>query len=99
MVAKLAELAIAVVLPRKRHPVGPPREQAAILHEQRGVAGPGMGIPGQFRGPLHHLLRHMAVVAFQRPPPRSLFWLHVFFFLMIRRPPRSTLFPYTTLFR
>src|SRR6201995_6080211 len=37
----------------------------------------------------------------------SLFWqlltrmpLHFyFFFLMIRRPPRSTLFPYTTLFR
>src|SRR2546429_4066594 len=30
-------------------------------------------------------------------------WLHrffyLFFFLMIRRPPRSTLFPYTTLFR
>src|SRR3712207_8790104 len=25
--------------------------------------------------------------------------MHVFFFLMIRRPPRSTLFPYTTLFR
>src|SRR5256885_12076232 len=24
---------------------------------------------------------------------------HVIFFLMIRRPPRSTLFPYTTLFR
>src|SRR3712207_8889560 len=24
---------------------------------------------------------------------------HDFFFLMIRRPPRSTLFPYTTLFR
>src|SRR2546426_8886188 len=29
------------------------------------------------------------------PPHASLF----FFFLMIRRPPRSTLFPYTTLFR
>src|ERR1051326_9588449 len=28
----------------------------------------------------------------------SLF-LFLFFFLMIRRPPRSTLFPYTTLFR
>src|SRR6266540_4476059 len=28
----------------------------------------------------------------------SLF-LYLFFFLMIRRPPRSTLFPYTTLFR
>src|ERR1039457_499941 len=25
--------------------------------------------------------------------------VHLFFFLMIRRPPRSTLFPYTTLFR
>src|SRR2546422_3060759 len=30
------------------------------------------------------------------PPTSNLF--HVFF-LMIRRPPRSTLFPYTTLFR
>src|SRR5258708_18315638 len=26
-------------------------------------------------------------------------WVCAFFFLMIRRPPRSTLFPYTTLFR
>src|SRR2546430_12665786 len=26
-------------------------------------------------------------------------WYLFFFFLMIRRPPRSTLFPYTTLFR
>src|ERR1022692_4063053 len=42
------------------------------------------------------------------PPPRpvsrivpSIVNVHilVFFFLMIRRPPRSTLFPYTTLFR
>src|SRR5438105_9914711 len=30
-------------------------------------------------------------------PTTSLFF--IFFFLMIRRPPRSTLFPYTTLFR
>src|ERR1043165_10063131 len=29
----------------------------------------------------------------------SLVLLRVSFFLMIRRPPRSTLFPYTTLFR
>ena len=28
-----------------------------------------------------------------------MFYLTIFFFLMIRRPPRSTLFPYTTLFR
>src|SRR2546425_12279588 len=27
------------------------------------------------------------------------YYLILFFFLMIRRPPRSTLFPYTTLFR
>src|SRR5256885_8471455 len=27
------------------------------------------------------------------------FYFDFFFFLMIRRPPRSTLFPYTTLFR
>src|SRR2546430_7376755 len=30
---------------------------------------------------------------------RSVLSAFVFFFLMIRRPPRSTLFPYTTLFR
>src|SRR6266498_3257205 len=30
---------------------------------------------------------------------RILAWGKIFFFLMIRRPPRSTLFPYTTLFR
>src|ERR1019366_10772554 len=29
----------------------------------------------------------------------ALQFICVFFFLMIRRPPRSTLFPYTTLFR
>src|SRR5688572_32945457 len=40
------------------------------------------------------------------PTSPSPFWramarpaLRCFFFLMIRRPPRSTLFPYTTLFR
>src|SRR5437868_13196330 len=26
-------------------------------------------------------------------------WTSLYFFLMLRRPPRSTLFPYTTLFR
>src|SRR6201987_5062658 len=34
--------------------------------------------------------RHQRLTGLDRP---------VFFFLMIRRPPRSTLFPYTTLFR
>src|SRR5690348_17500107 len=31
--------------------------------------------------------------------PHMQFRLHFFLFLMLRRPPRSTLFPYTTLFR
>src|SRR2546427_3873272 len=30
---------------------------------------------------------------------QELYVVHAVFFLMIRRPPRSTLFPYTTLFR
>src|ERR1051325_11383723 len=34
-----------------------------------------------------------------RAPGGGLRWGCVSFFLMIRRPPRSTLFPYTTLFR
>src|SRR5208283_5819399 len=34
-----------------------------------------------------------------RSKSRTLSTVPLFFFLMIRRPPRSTLFPYTTLFR
>src|SRR5471030_3352279 len=34
-----------------------------------------------------------------RDPYRNQISPFIFFFLMIRRPPRSTLFPYTTLFR
>src|SRR5260221_134098 len=45
----------------------------------------------RYRSPLSHALLvgycHCSCVA------------HASFFLMIRRPPRSTLFPYTTLFR
>src|SRR5699024_12720037 len=42
---------------------------------------------------LHHSLSSF-------PPPSTLIpCSFTFFFLMIRRPPRSTLFPYTTLFR
>src|SRR5437868_9846569 len=35
------------------------------------------------------------MLSYLHPP----FYLPLFFFLMLRRPPRSTLFPYTTLFR
>src|SRR5260370_37309189 len=41
------------------------------------------------------LSNHLFSISFSCPHSPSLF----FFFLMIRRPPRSTLFPYTTLFR
>src|SRR5260221_7983319 len=40
---------------------------------------------------------HRGTERLSRPPFATL--LSLFFFLMIRRPPRSTLFPYTTLFR
>src|SRR5207249_12306506 len=35
----------------------------------------------------------------QLPHPEQTHPSHYFFFLLTRRPPRSTLFPYTTLFR
>src|SRR5260370_15269888 len=40
---------------------------------------------------------HTSFLCFLPGPSSSLYLF--FFFLMIRRPPRSTLFPYTTLFR
>src|ERR1039457_2368943 len=51
--------------------------------------GKGAGCLGALRDLPAHPHRRV-----QRPPR-----LLLFFFLMIRRPPRSTLFPYTTLFR
>src|SRR5262249_61136146 len=47
------------------------------------------------------LLCHIAPPSSLCPPSHFIFPsdLFFFFFLMIRRPPRSTLFPYTTLFR
>src|SRR5258708_3498644 len=45
------------------------------------------------------LLRFLGLGALSRRAPRGLPRCSNVFFLMIRRPPRSTLFPYTTLFR
>src|SRR5689334_23762974 len=39
------------------------------------------------------------LIAFLQCYPTALCLILLVFFLMIRRPPRSTLFPYTTLFR
>src|ERR1043166_10000255 len=44
-----------------------------------------------------HAPMHRYPLSVRTPPSSST--LLVSFFLMIRRPPRSTLFPYTTLFR
>src|SRR6185503_2487546 len=44
------------------------------------------------------MLVHIAQAPMSEHPPK-LDLICFFFFLMIRRPPRSTLFPYTTLFR
>src|SRR3954462_6714148 len=67
------------------------RRQGSARHV---AAGGGGRVAGRKAGPLTHLRRS--------PPPshahrRTRF--RSLFFLMIRRPPRSTLFPYTTLFR
>src|SRR5258705_4650062 len=45
------------------------------------------------------MLTQLHVVFCSQSPVLYQLLLFVFFFLMIRRPPRSTLFPYTTLFR
>src|SRR5690242_21868965 len=51
---------------------------------------------------LHYYERtHLNHILAQQNPGTGMFTYNslIFFFLMIRRPPRSTLFPYTTLFR
>src|SRR3954463_2245364 len=61
-----------------------------VVHDQP------VGDSGRLRvaGCVHCDLCRFAGLLFDSRPRRLLF-----FFLMIRRPPRSTLFPYTTLFR
>src|SRR2546429_8646719 len=45
-------------------------------------------------------MKQSEAIAISRFSPEINLWGNFdFFFLMIRRPPRSTLFPYTTLFR
>src|SRR5439155_23754415 len=46
------------------------------------------------------ILNHLTfITTYTLPFLPFLFFFYFSFFLMIRRPPRSTLFPYTTLFR
>src|SRR5215471_4687361 len=54
---------------------------------------------------MHHVHRYSDIsnLSFSfrgnEPVRQAMHSVFLFFFLMIRRPPRSTLFPYTTLFR
>src|SRR5690349_24825531 len=48
---------------------------------------------------MNSLLKHIVIIQPFGPPLLYNEYCHLFFFLMLRRPPRSTLFPYTTLFR
>src|SRR6266446_7188819 len=63
---------------------------AAFLHEKRPRAFVDFTRPPEA---LHNVLAAVAIGASPVVGTSGLF------FLMIRRPPRSTLFPYTTLFR
>src|SRR5215203_5131899 len=67
-------------------------------------------IPGGVHATEHHAAERQPAALHRRPPVQRVRGASVgsrrepavprsFFFLMIRRPPRSTLFPYTTLFR
>src|SRR5689334_23530540 len=56
--------------------------------------------PSHTQHPQHHHTHTTALHSHRHLLPSSAQHLSLFlFFLMIRRPPRSTLFPYTTLFR
>src|SRR5574341_404780 len=50
--------------------------------------------------PFYAMLEPVIMITYFLHFPLQIYFLSfLFFFLMIRRPPRSTLFPYTTLFR
>src|ERR1039457_7102238 len=59
----------------------------------------GLGLPAPARGGAHSPTRGLARPAQDSSLGEGCGVCGLFFFLMIRRPPRSTLFPYTTLFR
>src|SRR5574344_1407978 len=57
-----------------------------------------LSVTGRKRWRFPTLLKPTASLSWTRPNTSSVLTVH-FFFLMIPRPPRSTLLPYTTLFR
>ena len=77
VVAEVTELAETVVLARQGHPVDPPGQEAFVLHQHRGMPGPGVGVLGELHGSLHHLLRYLAFVPLERPSPGSSLRMHI----------------------
>src|ERR1022692_3416232 len=76
--------------------IRPPELTSGHMEYRLEEAGAFIVRRGRMDSAQKRLLVGIAVVLFETGVPfnASLF----FFFLMIRRPPRSTLFPYTTLF-
>src|SRR3989304_654970 len=68
-------------------------KQACAINQRRSLSGTAIpslrAVPPRVFLPAHFLPL----------PPQNMERIQSVFFLMIRRPPRSTLFPYTTLFR
>src|ERR1039457_2703281 len=62
----------------------------------RSERPPGARAPAAVTRELLACRHHLIKLRQESPDPGR---FHLLFFLMIRRPPRSTLFPYTTLFR
>src|SRR5256884_7451476 len=58
-----------------------------------------IGILAAIAIPLYANVQARARISKAQADARTIASAATFFFLMIRRPPRSTLFPYTTLFR
>src|SRR6516225_1103960 len=83
-------LVCRLLLEKKKHDgPGSVVEQARRTERIAVVGASSRGMPRQSN--IRHIHAHPAQICI---PISS-----TFFFLMIRRPPRSTLFPYTTLFR
>src|ERR1022692_2546368 len=74
------------------------KKKTALLHVHAGLVDLTLRPPAALTARGHDLGKKSREAYASAPGPgvdKGLF----FFFIMIRRPPRSTLFPYTTLFR
>src|SRR5690242_2752986 len=97
-------ISYAVFCLKKKTARGAALGQPRRLDRHRGDPAVGAELAGGVGTGGAHALRRRVVGLRRRAAPcwcgaRRLFAQTRVFFLMLRRPPRSTLFPYTTLFR